>query len=55
MRYNVKKIKKDLKNNGFAYLPNILKSNENFKNLNKEILIFLNNLIKKKISQHKPI
>lgn len=48
MRCNVKKIKKDLKNNGYSYLPNILKYNENFKNLNKEIIIFLNSLIKKK-------
>ena len=48
MKYGINKIKKDIKDKGFCYLPNLLKNNESFKNLNKEILIFLNNLTKKK-------
>ena len=51
MKINIKKIKFDLKEKGFVFLPGILKKNKNFKNLTSEICYFLNSFSKKDYKQ----
>ena len=51
MKINIKKIRLDLKEKGFVFLPGILKKNKNFKNLTSEICYFLNTFSKKNYKQ----
>tara|TARA_B100000287_G_scaffold433744_1_gene496223 strand:+ start:506 stop:1240 length:735 start_codon:yes stop_codon:yes gene_type:complete len=48
MKHNIKKIRNDLKTKGYYYFPKFFKNNVSFKNLNYEVLLFLQNLSKKK-------